>query len=533
MKHIINKSAILVCLILWSTGVFAASEAEYGKVSKSWTVQEDGGIEYRYGMELTLFTHTAMNNTYGESFIVYNPNYQEVKIHSSYTRQKDGTIIKTPENAFVEVLPGFATNAAAYNHLVEMVVVHTGLELGATIYLDYSIQTKPGYYPALDVNELLQETSPVKEYHVSLSVPENRTISWQLYSSFAKAVERKDSGYKTISWTLRNIPASSRESFLAANKDNIPRLVASSFASQQESLKVLADRFTASDALEPQTFAEFITEGVNGKDEKLKIIHQYVVNELGTSMVALEHTGYTIRNGEAVVRSAYGTVAEKTQLLNFMLNKVGIESTVVAVYPATLDKDACGLKSIKSLAVKVVVEGKEQYLSATSMEPSAIPLRGGLDKLYTIKGEELIVPATPVVIKENVEIDLSVADAKNGFVVCNLPAVSSGIDTWSMNTLSSKRNELLEIPSLLQEEVVYSITLPPGMQLKSKAGTLVINKPFGKFTQSVTEKAGKVEVVRSMELHQMQFTPTEYADLRTLILGWMNPANRTLLLSTE
>ena len=44
-----------------------------------------------------------------------------------------------------------------------MVVVHTGLELGATIYLDYTLTSKPGYLPELDIyNELLQ-TSPVKE----------------------------------------------------------------------------------------------------------------------------------------------------------------------------------------------------------------------------------------------------------------------------------------------------------------------------------------------------------------------------------
>lgn len=47
--------------------------------------------------ELTLFTHAAMNGLYGESFIVYNPAYQELKIHESYTRQKDGKIVKTPE----------------------------------------------------------------------------------------------------------------------------------------------------------------------------------------------------------------------------------------------------------------------------------------------------------------------------------------------------------------------------------------------------------------------------------------------------
>ena len=65
---------------------------------------------------------------------------------------------------FVESTSRTAADAPAYNHLKEMVVVHTGLELGATIYLDYTLTSKPGYLPELDIyNELLQ-TSPVKEY---------------------------------------------------------------------------------------------------------------------------------------------------------------------------------------------------------------------------------------------------------------------------------------------------------------------------------------------------------------------------------
>ncbi len=81
-------------------------------------------------MELTLFTHTAMNGTYGESFIVYNPQYQELKMNSSYTRQKDGTMIKHLTTLSWKFFPRNAADAPAYNHLKEMVVVHTGLELG-------------------------------------------------------------------------------------------------------------------------------------------------------------------------------------------------------------------------------------------------------------------------------------------------------------------------------------------------------------------------------------------------------------------
>ena len=151
--YICMLSVLLLMLVLPTK---AASEAEFGKLVKSYTLRTDGSQEMRVQKELTLFTHAAMNGLYGESFIIYNPAYQELKIHESYTRQKDGSIVKTPDNAFVEVLPSAAADAPAYNGLKEMVVVHTGLELGATIYLDYSVITRPGYLPELDICESVE-----------------------------------------------------------------------------------------------------------------------------------------------------------------------------------------------------------------------------------------------------------------------------------------------------------------------------------------------------------------------------------------
>ena len=137
--------------LLCASSVRAASEAEFRVLSKHYTLHADGSQELRVKKELTLYTHAAMNGLYGETFITYDPQYQELKIHESYTRQKDGTIVKTPDNAFVEVLPSSAKDAPAYNRLKEMVVVHTGLELGATIVLDYSNDSRAVYFPALDV----------------------------------------------------------------------------------------------------------------------------------------------------------------------------------------------------------------------------------------------------------------------------------------------------------------------------------------------------------------------------------------------
>lgn len=173
MRHLyITFISVLFTL----TATAADYEAEFKQISKSWTLHADGSREFRHSKELTIFTHTAMNSTYGESFIVYNPKHEKVVIHSAYTKQKDGNIVQTPENAFVEVLPKQAANAPDYNHLIELVVVHTGLELGATIYLDYSIISEPGYLRQIDLCQSLNELSPVKDYRLSISAPENTPL---------------------------------------------------------------------------------------------------------------------------------------------------------------------------------------------------------------------------------------------------------------------------------------------------------------------------------------------------------------------
>ena len=128
MKKIYYIYVCLGVLLLTALPAKAASEAEFGKLAKTYTLHKDGSQEMRVYKELTLFTHAAVNGLYGESFIVYNPAYQELKIHESYTRQKDGKIVKTPENAFVEVLPAAAADAPAYkgsDYLFGLLGYHT------------------------------------------------------------------------------------------------------------------------------------------------------------------------------------------------------------------------------------------------------------------------------------------------------------------------------------------------------------------------------------------------------------------------
>lgn len=42
MRHITNKIALLLCLLAVVITTFAASEAEFRKLSKAWTLHADG-----------------------------------------------------------------------------------------------------------------------------------------------------------------------------------------------------------------------------------------------------------------------------------------------------------------------------------------------------------------------------------------------------------------------------------------------------------------------------------------------------------
>lgn len=244
MKKII-LSIILPALVLLAALPAAAApkaEAQFDKLVKTYTLNHDGSQEVRVIKQLTLYTHAAMNSLYGETFIVYDPAYQQLTINDSYTRQTDGSIVRTPDNAFVEVLPSAAADAPAYNGLKEMVVVHTGLELGATIYLDYTIVTKAGALPALDIFEPVEELSPIRNYELSISVPDGTPLHYELLNGKAAPKVSVADGMRKVAWTLKNVKPRPRYLPVSVQAGSLQAVAATTFDSREAVLNVLSSQ---------------------------------------------------------------------------------------------------------------------------------------------------------------------------------------------------------------------------------------------------------------------------------------------------
>lgn len=585
MKQNINILSSLLLFLFIPVLTFAAqddSEAEYGKLAKTYTLHPDGSQEYRYTMELTLFTHTAMNRMYGESFIVYNPLYQELKIHSSYTKQKDGTVVETPGNAFVEVLPRQAADAPAFNHLKEMVVVHTGLELGATIYLDYSIMSKPGYLPELDVCEPILQTSPVKEYTISLSVPEQKPLAYSLTTMPADPVVKAEGGMKQVSWTLHNVKAASREPQTMGLAGDVAFLTATTYPSIKEALDILNKQFLSSENSTLISLSDKIVEGKSKDDEKIVAILRYVSDQLATARLTMPETGFKLRAVNECVSSVYATVAEKTGLLAGLLRAAGFLPEVVVAFHPNVDIDACGLSAIQEFVVFVEADGKRYYLTpdqetvsdavllheyahlislATGKPMDMVHLSPVLDYLYTItlltdkaklevagKVGDAFIPYTDDYINGFTTKDedgkeergngfsmftysssIPLEEMAGNYVLFTLPDVSNSLSHAAYGHYNSKRKEQLLLPYKAEENFKYIVQLPGTFELKTPEIAKKIDNGVGQLLILIKQNGRTVEVSRSLIMKKQLISSADYAAFRQLMIEWGDEKNRQLL----
>lgn len=539
MKTLSIYIGILGMLLLAVLPVKAESEAEFRKLSKTYTLRADGSQELRVQKELTLFTHAAMNGLYGETFIVYDPEFQELTIHESYTRQKDGTVIKTPSNALVEVLPSSAANAPAYNHLKEMVVVHTGLELGATIYLDYSIVSKAGYLPELDVCCPVKELSPVKEFIFRLNVPAGKSVRYELLNASAKPVIAQGNGMKSFIWTLKDVAP--RPYAYPSGRGNLglvqavasgmmPVFVASTWPGYTEAVKYLQKQFAVGNTSVVEGKVAELTQGLEGNPQAMRnAIANYMAGlyQLGHCNVSLQDAGYRLRPASEVITSAYGTQAELVNLDVTLQRAAGLEAEVaVCALRPSVDGNR-GLATVMSLVCqskkmpeKVALTGTEEaclqpFMTITDLQGKKLMLESYLGAKEARTTDTLEVKSDKL---------QELADGW-GIVPLSDPTSVRSLYAYAGNTSISEK---ILLPRTVDCALETIVRLPEGMKWSGHADKEISNA-CGKVVFSYKAVKGGVKVTRSIRIDRQLQTPANYKELYALLSEWRDTNNHTLV----
>ena len=547
MKTNTIKNLFFWIFLLFSGSLSAIpSEAEFRKLAETWTLHQDGSQEYRYYKELTLFTHTAMNSTYGQTFITYNPDFQELKIHSAYVKQKDGTTIQTPDNAFVEVLPAGAADAPAYNRLKEMVIVHTGLELGATIYLDYSVISKAGYLPAIDVCKPLEESSPIKEYSLTF-----------------------------------NLPARSREQGTGLQNGDLAGILFTTYPTAAQALQNLYRQFDPAPTPQIQELVQLITEGCQSNSEKITRIQQYIQTELSDCPLSLSETGFRFRPSAEVIRTAYGTGIEKVNLMTNLLRAAGIKAVPAAAYSIPSETDNCGLNAIREFVILAEADGRPYRLSVQNADPAAtdctflVDLAEGKKSLPDPPIASIGYQAS-IVITPQQEADMDIKATLNNLLIpytsnyagtllpgireytitpgektttisgkgkaglkqeenyyfFYLPVCYKGITGKSYAYYNTSRSKNLYLPASVDENYSYDIQLPENLTLCTPIQEKKIDNPIGSFKITLTSEGSSLHIELALQIKKQLITPAEYPAFRSLITEWTDRTRKPILFKT-
>ncbi|HOG20342.1 MAG TPA: DUF3857 domain-containing protein, partial [Salinivirgaceae bacterium] len=534
----------------------------------------DGGYTLNYEHKLQFNTYHSFHRLYGETFIIYDPQYQTLKVTRNQTTMADSKLIVGPENALNEVLPSWAANSGAYNHIREMVVTHTGLEIGAVSELSYTINSGKPLIGNVQIVEPLRINVPIDNLEIIFIVPNGVDFSISEKANLPAPEIVTEQGKTVYKYNLTEVPAVDISSI--ADRSFIPHIIAQTGT---ESLSDILQRIAPSAGEEKSI-------SIDDFDTVLDI-QKEIVN-IRTINVPLEFQLFPLQTPDITTKRNSGTPLEKAVLFQKRLSDKGIGSAILFKAPEALIDDNCanigavtdifvlldvdktlcalspvylhksnpidiqgyvyiastsqGLKRVdKKLINKTTVNAKLQLKYDKKQKllsllgTGEVTIRGAghnfiVSKEYQSKAGE-IVSAKNAQIKNSKEKDLhsysyelefpdnNLNGAHNVYKV-ELPMTKSGINSWNLGLLNRNQANPLRLPYGLQQEEIYTINIPKGAIPITKEISEKRETTFGELELSLTYTKTHIVVTRKISIRSSLILPPDYETFAEMYNLW-------------
>ncbi|MBN2356448.1 DUF3857 domain-containing protein [candidate division KSB1 bacterium] len=324
----------LVCLlpaILISAQIKESEQdAIFLKMEKTYTLNQDGSWRFDYAHHVKLLTYRSVTRGLGETFIVFNPEYQTLVVDKSITTMADGKQVPSPPNAFNDVLPRAVNDAPDYGYLIERVVSHTGLERNCTIDLRYHIENKAEFIPWFWGEELFAHRYPIAELRVVVQVPEGVNLTYELLNSNATPTVSRENGVQRFTWICENLPALQMEDRHPSFDDFAPRLLFSTCPSWETLREYIKKEIATKLNLDQDIQASLVKEcdAVDPLKKALQI-RTKMAGEINDISPDPSWLGFRFENLARVVARNYAQEIEKSALLSALLRNLDIPAEMV------------------------------------------------------------------------------------------------------------------------------------------------------------------------------------------------------------
>ena len=497
-----KKIAILTIAVLFGASVFAQEpDAVYKLLRYEWTLNADGTSDYHYRHEVQILRNRALTAyaDKGETFVVYNPDLEELIVNEVYTVQKDGTRVNMPQNAFVYQLPSECTDCGRFNHMRELAMVHTGMELGCTIVVDYTIHRQ---YNLLRESIPLQRECPVEKMEVKVQYPADMEVEFKfsgldylpadkLTRTISGTTDKNTVSPITLLFELTDMSQAPREPYMP--EDIVPTL---------RLFNGVPEFIPAFDQEPFDGAADVMGQVMNGRAmENIVKARNYVVDNIHLNDIQPSHLGYRHATPDEVWQSGCGTAVDKAVLLAAIFNAEG--------YRANVAGD-------NSDEVAVYIDTLEYRLSVRNK--SHISLYGkARDEVRTLNAKATF--------------DATLDTLEDGFFSFPIPfiAFEGERDPWiSAAQLPLVRTTPLQASACdIQDDQTYN--LPAGVKMVGKAVSRKLSfDGVGSVKVTVKQSGKKLRIVRSLKIEKSLIPVEDYAKYRQLMAAW-NTTDETVL----
>lgn len=478
-----KKIFLVAIATLLCTTVFAQQpDAVFKLLRQEWTVNADGTSDYHYRHEVQILRNRALTAyaDKGETFVVYNPDLEELTVNEVYTIQKDGTRIDMPQNAFVYQLPSQCVDCGRFNHLRELAMIHTGMELGCTIVVDYTIHR---HYSLLTQTLCLVRECPVERLEVSVKVPEGQELNVKLSDPevfvFKPTVEQTATTY---SLKAINVPQTYVDNYLPAKEELYPML--HFFNGTPEFLPA----FDGNGLKEAEVAAYQQTKG-EGALKDVTAVRDFVVDNIHLNDINPAMLGYVHATAAEVWQTGCGTATDKAVLLAAMLNQIGHQSRVLG---DNMDE------------VGVMIDTLEYHLNVRAKTPAV---------LYGEAKDEVKI------VSETGTSDAKLDTLEDGFYHFVLPAIAGSPQVRATHLALVRTAPLQGSACDIRSDVTY--LLPKGVKMvgSSRNDKLVFDG-LGSVEVSIKQSGKKLRVVRNLKIDRSRVPVSDYDGYRRLLTLW-------------
>jgi len=351
---------IFLSILFFSLSLFSLTEydARYLKLEKTYTLNADGSWIMDYTSKVKINSYTAMRRMFGESFIRYNPKYQELSIVKSVTTMKDGKKVPTPDNGYNEILPYDVHRMPDFAHIREMVVSHTGLELGAVVDFKYRIVTNSGFMPYFSVREHISQIIPVENLTLKFIVPESKNLKFKVLNIEKQPIVKKSAGKKEYIFQFKDLIPYHREPY--NNNNDIPFIIATNASSWRN---IIPDFNELKLSVNLSNKVSEIKEKSSNKLDFVMKVQDFVSSDIQTTHISTEVTGFNIRKPGELYTTKYGTPLEKAALMYSIFKKYEIPVEIIGYFSGVnFEKTVPTIYLFDKIMLNVSFDERELYL---------------------------------------------------------------------------------------------------------------------------------------------------------------------------